>query len=207
MEPTLENVRYFLLQILKLGCDGIYVNNYGTNPDEIKRFENSDWEGKKLKTLKADSCGDWTLRITKVNVKHFVSRDNLDACFLMELPKEHYRTDFYEKITLKKAMKLVYVDVSSNMNYYKGNVDEMEKDLNRTLDRADLYSKSKMKKIEAELFYNQMRKVFGEDGEDDNDESKLVMINDFKIIYFDGNLFLATARRGNYYLEFMYETG
>ena len=194
-------------KIMYMKYDGIYVNKNGTNPDEIECFEKFDWERDRFRTykLKADSGGDWELSISKVKVIHFDTRDKYDAQFTVGFPKQFCRTDYcYERISIKKAMKLINVSISINMNYYRGNVDEMEKDLNRTLDRADLYSKCKMKKIEAELFYNQMLKVFGED--DVEGDSKLFMINEFKINYFDGNLWIATARRGNYYFKFSYDT-
>lgn len=194
-------------RILYMENGVIFVNKNGTNPDEINSFENFDWERDSLRIYKlnAASYGDWNLSIKKLHVNHFDSRDKLDSMFFDDCKAMCKEEVCYEKISLKKAMKLLDVTISINMNYYRGNVDTMEKDLNRTLDRADLYDKSKMKKIESVLFYNQWLKVFDVEGGDE--DLKRIMFSKFKVLRETANGFvLATARRGNYYFIFTYDT-
>jgi hypothetical protein len=120
----------------------------------------------------------------------------------------------FEKVSINKAFQLLNVEVSCNMEYYLNHLDEIEKDLNRKVNEIEL--KETNKKLEQELFYNQMCKLFGTEGVpgsydsilDKTIEPELVyerayMLKDFRVFY-KMNYHCATAQRGNYYLLFQY---
>jgi hypothetical protein len=84
----------------------------------------------------------------------------------------------------------------------------------RKVSDLDLKNVQALKKIEQELFYSLMVKIFGEDeivsAEDDskpdnNDTlfEKSFILRDFHQ-YLDGNYMYGSARRGDYYLIFNY---
>ena len=100
------------------------------------------------------------------------------------------------------------------MDFYLKNTNELEKDLMRKVSNLDLKNEQVYKKIEQELFYRFMIKIFGEDeivsAEDnlkpDNNDTlfeKSFILRDFHQ-YLDGNYMYGSARRGDYYLIFNY---
>ena len=117
-----------------------------------------------------------------------------------------------ECTSLEEALRLLDINISCDMEYYLSNTDEMEKDLDRQLENFDPNNKDMMKELEAELFYKQLVKIFGED--DDNDDmaadqktrKKKLTLKEFHLLYSDGNDALATARRGSYYILLFYRT-
>ena len=97
-----------------------------------------------------------------INTKYFETREKLDALYSEEYPKDDPVTKV-ERISLAEALKFLTVTISSNMEYYLSNWDEMEKDLGRSLNNLDVNNEDLMQRLEAELFYNQAIKIFGED--------------------------------------------
>ena len=59
---------------------------------------------------------------------------------------------------------------------------------------------------ENEMFYEEMRKIFGtwDLDEDKNTKEKNIIINNFRMLFNDGNSLLATAERNNFFLVFDY---
>jgi hypothetical protein len=102
------------------------------------------------------------------------------------------------------------------MDYYLKTNHEIEKDLNRNNVNIDLNDELAMKKLEKELFYNQILKLFGEneatsddiikskDGDNKIFFEKAFILKDFHMLFMDGYYRMATARRGNYYLIFKF---
>lgn len=207
-------------------CGNIYVNRRGPYPDEKESLEDMDWEEDKLRTqkLQADSDGEWNFLAGIINAKHFDSRESCDALFVGKNEPGHSLLSHVEHgISFKKALKLLNVEISCNMDYYLSNKVEIENDLNRKLDASiDLNDKVLVKKLEAELFYTLMCKLFGGSENEEaisdsrpevDDETlttlfdKTFMLNEFHLLSSDDNNYkFATARRGNYYLLFFYVT-
>jgi hypothetical protein len=119
-----------------------------------------------------------------------------------------------ERISFQEALNYLGVEMSINMDFYLKNTNELEKDLMRKVSNLDLKNEQVYKKIEQELFYRFMIKIFGEDeivsAEDnlkpDNNDTlfeKSLFLRDFHK-YLDGNYMYGSARRGDYYLIFNY---
>jgi hypothetical protein len=144
---------------------------------------------------------------------YFESRESLEEAIIEERKREK-RSECIEapKISFKDALKAMKVDLSCNMEYYLANLNELEADLNRPIDiNVIIDDKLEMRKLEQELFYKNLCKILsdGEESKDDKVEKdgdyvKTFMITDFRIFHFDGNNMYATAKRGNYYLVFIF---
>ena len=78
-------------------------------------------------------------------------------------------------------------------------------------------NETELKRLEQELFYNQMCELLGENEDDyiQKDEKALMgseemlyekayILRNFRMLYDDGNLTFGTARRGNFYFLFYY---
>ena len=100
------------------------------------------------------------------------------------------------------------------MDFYLKNTNQLDTDLMRKVSDLNFKNVQALKKIEQELFYRLMIKIFGEDeivsAEDDskpdnNDTlfEKSFILRDFHK-YLDGNYMYGSARRGDYYLIFNY---
>jgi hypothetical protein len=217
LKENLEREIYLLEhapRILSMDVDGIYINKSGLYPDEVESLQNIAWQKDKLQTpkLKAKSYGDWQFDIGMIHTKHFNNREQLDDMFVDK--SERIVTDCctnVDRISIRQAIKLFKIRFSCNMDWYLQNQHAIEEDLNRQilpLTQIDEYS---MKKLEEELFYNQMCKLFGETEDDQNkphdDDTiyeKSFILKDFHMLYEYQNDMLATARRGNYYLLFTF---
>ncbi|CAF1119934.1 unnamed protein product [Adineta steineri] len=182
-------------RILDMDAPGIFINKNGSYPDEIESLEDMDWERDKLLTPKliATSYGDWECTIGMINIKHFENREKLDDMFI------------------DKTMKLLRIKFSCDMNWYLNNQNAIEEDLQRQVLPLDLNNEYSMKKLEQELFYKQMCKLFGEIEDDDNkpqdDDTiyeKCFILKDFHMLHSYENYKFASAQRGNYYLLFSF---
>ena len=63
------------------------------------------------------------------------------------------------KILINKAFSLFKAAVLCNMEYYLTHLDEIEKDLNRKINKSKL-DKNNVKKLEQEPFYYQMCTIY-----------------------------------------------
>jgi hypothetical protein len=111
------------------------------------------------------------------------------------------------KTSLRELLAVLGVDLSCNMSYYLANKSELEKDLKRQIAAdVNLEDELVLKKIEQELFYNQMVKLFGTQTADDDVQvdgesilyGKSFMVRDFKKLTSDSNNMLFTAKRENF---------
>jgi len=201
-------------RILDVDVTGIYINKNGLYPNEVDSLEDMDWERDKVLTpkLKATSYGDWQFHIGMINTKHFESREKLDDMFV----HRNERTDseeckHIERISMQKALDLFGIEFSCDMNWYLKNRNAIEDDTNRQVSDIELTDGNLMKKLEQELFYNQMCKLFGETEDDQNKPQddgtiyeKCFIIKDFHILFYYQNYIFASGQRGNYYLLFRY---
>jgi len=214
-----ESREYSILnvpRVLEMDGTGMYVHSDGPYQDAIKSLEALNWEREKLLTpkLKGFGWGDYTFLISVINTKYFETREKLDGMY-----SEEYRKDCpvsnVERISFEDVLKIMTITISCNVEYYLSHRDEMEKDLGRRLKNFDANNKDMMKKLEMELFYNQVVKIFGEDndgddnvtkGEEHETVEKVLTLRDFRLLYADGNERIASTQRGNYYFLFLYIT-
>ncbi|CAF1100197.1 unnamed protein product [Brachionus calyciflorus] len=217
------------------GYEGIFINKNLQYPIEIDPFENIKWQREKLKIdkLKVINKGDWELTISMINTEYFENRDKLDDMLIADTRlavKKEPRQNI-KRISIQKALDYIYTQLWINMEYYMKNRNELETDLMRQVSDLELKDEQIRQRIEQELFYKLMLKIFGSDekavaddtikpddstivdlSDDDNDDEnnrvkvpysyeKAYMINEFHK-YLDGNYMYATARRGDYYLIF-----
>ncbi|CAF3006029.1 unnamed protein product, partial [Rotaria sp. Silwood2] len=161
-------------RILDMDVTGIYINKNGLYPNEVESLEDMDWERDKLLTqkLKATSYGDWQFHIGMINTKHFENREKLDDMFVNKSERTISEAcKNTERISIQKAIELFGIEFSCDMDWYLKNQNAIEEDLNRKLLSLDLNDEYLMKKLEQELFYNQMCKLFG-GTEDDHNKPK-----------------------------------
>lgn len=205
--------------ILDMNEREVFVNKEAPNPNELASFEdyNSYWEGARVLTqkLKVESYGSWELGIAAINAKYFENRQALDRIYLSQYGTE---ADINQigKIPIQYAISCCRVEISCNMKFYLDHPNEIEKDLNRSVDICTIKDDiDALKRLEDELFYNQMCRLFGDDDgdilEDENDQNKnndkfnkVCTIKEFAILFIDGNCVFATGRRGDNYLLFSY---
>ncbi|XP_018014196.1 uncharacterized protein LOC108671210 [Hyalella azteca] len=213
----LESGTYSLMQApLVMAVDStnqVYLHKDGPNQDVVKCLQGQDdWSSDKVLTpkLKASSFGDYDFSLGLIPSIYFESREKFDSLYSQEWqdaePFDPNKTvETVEKIPFEEALKQLTVTLSCNMEYYLANRDEMEQDLGRKLDSFNAEDESFMKRLERELFYNQVIKIVGE-SEDDDKATCSVMLKDFKNLFYDGNDTYATARRGDHYLIFQHAT-
>jgi len=196
---------------------GVFVHKDGPHQDDIKSLENMDWDENHLNApkLKASSYGDYDLTIGMISTVHFDTRELLDKLYVEDFTKDPPISKV-ERISFEEALGLLTVSISCDMDYYLSNREEMDKDLDRKVDNFDPNNKHMMKELEAELFYKQSLKIFGED--EDNDDvpaeeaadqticQKVLTLKEFHLLYSDGNNKIATARRGSSYILLFYGT-
>lgn len=111
----------------------------------------------------------------------------------------------------------MFIKFSCDMKYYLANKSEIDVDLGRQVDwnSFDPNDAMAVKKLEQELFYENMCKIFGRESDDDDRievdvkseqlYEKSFMLSDFSIYAFDGNELHAIANRGDYYLLFHFD--
>lgn len=208
-------------RILFLKRDEISVNKKAPHPDAVESFENLDWarDGVVTKKLKASSWGNWQFDVSEISKEHFESREKMEDLFIEESLRTFSQSACvsFERISLPKIAKLMDLnEFTANMDFYMSNRKEMEKDLGRPVGDADL--KDNSKRLEQELFYNQMRKLLGSVDDDfdvvksqteivddlDHHYGKTLIVRDFKILSADGNNKYATGSRGDFYLLFTF---
>jgi len=166
----------------------------------------------------------WAFTISKVKCEYFDSKDSLDQLFIegefecLEMPP--ICGENIERISIENIVDLFDIKFSCNMSYYLTHQEEIEKDLKRKIDLNSIIGNEiELKRLEQELFYNQMCELLGEN-EDANDcvqnndkafmgseemvYDKAYFLTDFRMLYKDGNNGFGTARRGNFYFLFYY---
>lgn len=214
-----ENYTYDLIKLpllLSMDREGVFVNKEAPNQDIVNFYENLEQNRQvedyiKSQKLIANGSSDWGFGARKLPMIYFRSREALEE---MLISKQYRTTDKYciqaARMPIREIMRLFFVSCSSNMDYYLANKNELEADLGRSL-QTDSSNKLEMKRLEQELFYVNMCKIFGTAGnQDDNVQpdgkevlyDKTYMLKDFSILSFDGNEIHGTAIRGDCYFVF-----
>ncbi|CAF1260163.1 unnamed protein product [Didymodactylos carnosus] len=193
---------------------GVYINKDGPYPNEVESLEDMDWERDKCLShkLKATSYGDWQFNIGMINIKYFENREKLDNIFIGKSEQTISKTCInIERISIQKAVKLFNIEFLRSMDWYLNNQNEMEMDFDRKILNLDLNNEYLMKKLEQELFYKQICKLFEEIEDDhnkpENDDTiyeKCFILKYFRVLFTNENYMFATAKRGNYYLLFSF---
>lgn len=154
-----------------------------------------------VKTSKflVESSGDWEMVISVSYVKDFTSREEFDEWAVPKCLSEY--EVFKKEIAFEDALCILHVDFSLNTNYYLDKREEVENDLNRKLTNSENLTDKLPAK---ELLYKQLCKLFGDNNHrsTSNDEYDYIL-EDFH--YFnDQGYDNATAKQGEYYLDFAY---
>jgi hypothetical protein len=161
--------------------------------------------------LKADSYGDWYFEIRCIKTEHFESREKLDSLYIEESEREGDRECHNaQRTSLQKAMQVLDVDLSCNMEYYLNHRDQIEHDLNRQIDfNHELDSAENHTRLEQELLFKLLCRLFVPDDISNEDDisgiskyEKAFMLDDFRLLSSDGNDYFATAQRGDYFILF-----
>ena len=210
---TLSNVP----EVVRMSHEGIFVNEHVPYPDLISDTNailatNRNVQSRKLK---ATSGGDWDFAVCSVKKSFFKSRQALDEMMVnKELFEKAQQCIQAARMSIKEAMQRMFVECSCDMDYYLANRGELEADLGRQLAvDFDTSDGQAVQKLEQELFYVNMCKIFGPESDDDRIEvgaladvsyDKSFMLTDFNILAFNGNDMYATAIRGDYYLLFYF---
>lgn len=213
LKTKFENGTYKLRNVpplLDLDNVAVHVHKDGLNQDLIESQKSMNWSRDKVIAPKliGSSYGEYYLHIQLIRTEYFESKERLDSLYEKECwrgvdPEDSDPPLKREKASLEEALELLTVTISCNIKYYLANRGEMEKDLGRKLDSLDLNDKNVLTQLEGELLYNQLISIFGES---DDDIGGAIILTDFHILYSDGNYKFATAKRGNYYWIFYYET-
>lgn len=217
-----ETCKYNLAElrdIFSLDHEGAYVDPEAPNQDIINYYEhinNTDKDTGNVLTpkLKEARFSGWSLSVRKLPINYFISREALEEMMVTKKFRETPNKYCIEasKMSIREIMSSFYVPCSCDMDYYLANKSELEADLGRKIDLNASLNELEMKRLEQELFYVNMCKIFGAGGnEDDRVEpdgkellfDKSYMLSDFHVIFFDGNEMHGTAIRDkNYFLFF-----
>ena len=200
-------------RILYLRNGKIFINKNAPYPDELEALDDSILFIKDLEIptekLRATSFGDWLCEVRTINSKYFATREKFDDLFISKSERKT-RHDWVSanRISIRRALEKIGAKIRCNMDYYLNHQNELENDLDRKIDLSIELKKENRKKLEKELFYKLMCKLFGNEGssEAENDQ-KQFMLNDLRLLSFDGNDLFASAKRGNYYFLFYYSSG
>lgn len=183
------------------------VNKYAPNIDEVKSFEDYDWERDSVDCpkLTGDSCGEWEFKISMLKSAYFKSKEEFELLYVPYRIISNIDCCYYEKIPIEEAISILGLDISVNFDYYMKNREKLRADLGREISNDIIQDKTTRKSIEKELFYKQMVKLFGDsDNAVSLDTDGRLMIKNFRILYYDGNLNWAIAERGDHYLIMVY---
>lgn len=158
---------------------------------------------------------DFDAWIRKVPKCYFKSREMLQEVMIendivfkrnnaIRVPK------VFTNISMREALKQMIISCWCDMTYYCANKSELEADLNRSISpEIDLNNEQVLEKLEDELFYVNMCKLFGPEIDDDKSDinnalyEKSFMLKNFSVFYNDGNEIQAIAERGQDYFMFV----
>jgi hypothetical protein len=176
-------------------------------------FHSDDYYETFVRTPKlvATCFGEWQASVKRVSSSYFKSRKNYEEFLLPRRMRDGEKTPIVlGKISLREALALLKIDVTCNTSYYLANRAELEHDLKRQIAAdVDLGDELVLKKLEQELFYNMMIKLFVIQSDDDDVQvdgenifyGKSFMIRDYKLLHECGNEMMITAERGFFYFE------
>lgn len=208
---------YDLPNALFMDHTGVYVDSapYPDIPEGQERVENRVSKKKKMPTLKATSdgdCDDWDFKVKVIHTDS-IDRDSLEEMVMSKSDRKVDQVDdqCIPKISVDEALKKMKVTLSIDMKYYLQKTHDLDADLEyKVSDSLKSKDANEMRKLEQELFYKTMCRLFGKENADDQIEmdgknyGKSFIIRDFSILTYDGNTMIATARRGDYYLLFRF---
>ena len=151
------------------GYEGIFQNKKLPYPSEIDSFERKKFEKVRTDKLKVINVGDWELSISMIKTIHLENREKLDEMLVANTGLATVKTpdQSIERISIQKALDYVGTQLWIDMDYYVSNRNELEADLMRQVSDLDLRDQTVCKRLEQELFYNQMLSIFGPADVDD----------------------------------------
>lgn len=203
--------RYAMPTILRANCQGTKIHKYVPHPDEdecMTRDQSSNFIS--TNKLILSSHGDWEISVVMVKSQNFDSREDFDEIML-----EGSRSSFggtpptvYSSISLLDAFRKLHVKISVDTENVLSSATEEQRE---TYDSYFWkYGKEKTKK---RLLNSLLLKLFGSPSTKDTVDYKgyeagfkELTIYEFRFYYEDGNTSQGTARHGDYFLYFRYDT-
>lgn len=161
--------------------------------------------------------GDWELIIDLSLSKDFPTREEYDRWATRKWRNHRdVQADLIETIEIEHALRKLSssLSIDINMDYYSNRLDELANELGRQIDidYLEYLVESKDKQLEREIFHKQMCILMGDDSPptttaNELDDSEFdFMVKEFRLLINNGNDFIATAKRGHYYVRFKYCT-
>lgn len=221
-----ENHEYLISKVpelLTIDNDGVRIHQEAPNPNIIEIIEQKK-KGLEVKPniptpkLRAffgsntDLNYDSDACVQKVPKAFFKSRETLDELNIQKkLRKVDSSCTSSSRISMREALQSIFIHCSCDMEYYLANRNELEADLGRQFGQIEIINQQEIDKLEQELFYINMCKIFGpeivndkilENEQKDKLYEKSYMLENFSILSYNGNTIYATAERGEDYLLF-----
>jgi hypothetical protein len=201
-----------LPRIMSMNNSEVILNSKLLSTNDIESLEDIDENMNKVETLKfkATGYGSWDLHINVIKADHFENRNQLDQLFFYDDTPDRMSQNI-QRISIENALKFTGVEITIDMDFYLKNKDVLETDLKRSVTDSDLQN---LKKIEQELFYNQMCTIFGKQNDEgdyvkgkknnkDDSFEKSFILRQFHKYTSGGNLY-GSSKRGDYYFLFSY---
>ena len=95
------------------------------------------------------SYGDWQFMIGVIKSSYFDNKEHFDNAYAPQSARsvDEFMCKSAEKISFQNDLKMINVDISCNMDYYLKHPNEIEKDLDRSVDFDLELKKENLKKI------------------------------------------------------------
>ena len=213
--------------LLQIDTLGVYVHKDGRNQNLIESLEGRTcWWDEMIRNNKlcADGFGDFEFSIAFIDKKYFESRDKHDFLFSNswmdpdDSSEDEYPVKTVKEISLERVLSDIFnITLSSSMRRDRFYQRKMEQALGRKLGELDFNNETLMNEIEAEFVGIEVLKIFGENPSNANEEalpkaiqtnavslSSIVMFNDFRVLYEDGNSIFASALRRDLFFSFYF---
>lgn len=163
------------------------------------------------KKITAQSDRDIWFSVRRIPVSYVESHKRLNDLYINDWLQYQtsYRKEnpvFTSHIPVQDFIKNEYnKTIECDMDYYLGNVAEMEKDLGQKIEPEDIKDQNKIKKIKEELIFKNMLEIFGDENIEEEKKESVVILKDCYVLYAQQGYKLATAKRGDFYYTFFGE--
>lgn len=150
--------------------------------------------------LLIESDGGWEFVVFLSMIDDFSSREEFDE-WAMKKNSRKNEEEIVKEMSFEQALNELGLDIFINKNYYSDHREELEKDLNRKVNDSESLTDNRLKK---ELLYKLLCKLFGANGPTKTSNEYDFILEDFHIIDNYYGCSTATAKRGEYFLKFVY---
>lgn len=204
--------RYSMPTLLVANCGGTRVHKNAPYPDEdecMKRDQSSNFIS--TKKLILTSWGDWEIWVVMVKSSNFSNRNDFDQIMLQGSRSSHGNVvpTVYPSISLLDAFRRIHVNISVDTAHVLSSATEEQRE------KYDSYFWQYGKtETDKRLLNSLLVKLFGPSSRQDNvddqgsDEAgfKELKIYDLNFYSEGGNTSHGTARHGDFYLYFKFDS-